>query len=386
MARKKANEEAKITATNETNLTELQKEIINDEFYDETKTQITLDGLSSLSKDVKKSAAFVNDKQIRLIVDNYYATQAHRMNVANQIRAVKQGFDEVQDGEQPAIAWLLEDIKNRENQIKKMIAEYTKTVPVCQWMMAIKGIGPVFAANLWSYIDMSKCKHANQWLAYAGLNDNNAPWLGKEKAAELVNEAYKKFKLSNKDDVTMDVIWHVAIKSGRNARTVKEGFYKHLESSKKKETQKTALIAYMAKPPYNTDLKKVCYLIGESFVKVSNKGSLYGELYKERKAFENYMNEKGEYKDQAEKLLREKNYNKDTDTYEYLSKGILSPGHINMRAKRWAVKIFMTHVFEAAYYYTYNEKPPVIWPIAFGGHTDYIEPEVPYDQYIKITN
>lgn len=351
--------------------------------YDPDKTKLDLDGLASLSKETKNSMAYVSDNQVRLIIDNYYQTQHHRMNIANQIRAVKQEFDQVQEGEQPAIAWLLKDVENRENQIKKMIAEYVKSEPVCQWAMAIKGIGPVFAANLWSYIDMTKCCHANQFLSYAGLNDNNTPWLGKEKAKDVVDEAFKYFGLKNSDEVNDDVLLRVAVNSGRNLATVKRGFLYHKEKGNASEHDRTHLIAYMAKPPYNTELKKMCYLIGQSFVKVSNRDSLYGRLYKERKALETMKNENGEYAEQAEKLLAEKNYRKDTDTYKFLSEGKLSPAHINQRAQRWAVKIFLTHFFECAWIHTHHTEPPKLYVIEHMGHVDYIEPEVPYSQFVK---
>ena len=362
----------------------LEYEDTMETFYDPEDVQMTLDGLASISKDVKQSMIYVNDAQIRLILDNYYATQKHRINIKNQIRAVDQGFDKVQEGETPAIAWLVKDVENRENQIKKMIAEYVKTIPVCQWAIAIKGIGPVFAANLWSYIDMNKCRHANQFLSYAGLNDNNVPWLGKEKAKQIVDEAYKYFDLKASDPITDDVLLRVAIASGRTGlHNIKQNFLKRKEKNTKKESDKTILINYMAMPPYNIELKKMCYLIGESFCKVSNRGSLYGQIYKERKALETMKNERGDYKEQAEKLLSEKNYSKDTDTYKFLSQGKLSPGHINERAKRYAVKIFLTHFFECCWIYTHHTEPPVLYVIEHLGHVDYIEPEVPYSDYVK---
>lgn len=355
-----------------------------DPLYDPKETQLTLDGLASLSKDVKQSIAFINDSQIRMIVDNYYQTQAYRVAVASQIRAIDQGKDTIQEGEQPAIAWLLKDIENRENQIKKMIAEYVKTAPVCMWAMQIKGIGPVFAANLWSYIDMKKCRHANQFLSYAGMNDNNVPWLGKEKATKIVDEAYKYFGLKASDKLTEDVLLRVTVATGRtNTETVRNGFNNHREKAKKNESDKTVLIKYLSKPPYNKELKTLCFLIGESFCKNSNRGSLYGRLYKERKALETMKNENLEYKDQAEKLLAEKNYGKETEAYKWLIQGKLSPAHITQRAKRYAVKIFLTHFFEACYVYTYKKNPPEIFPIAHLGHVDYIEPEVPYDELYK---
>ena len=376
--------EEKATEVEETTTDDDLDEIIN--FYDPQKAAVDLAGLASLSKETKTSVATVTDKQIVLIVDNYYQTQRYRMNIANQIRAVSQGFDDVQEGETPAIAWLLADVKNRENQIKLMIQEYANHNPVCQWAMGTKGIGPVFAANLWGYIDMSKCHHANQFISYAGLNDNNAPWLGKVKATEIVNKVYEELGLSDKDDANDDVYLRVAIASGRNVLSIKRGFLSHKEKETKKTHDKTIMIKFLSKPPYNTELKKVCYLIGESFCKVSNRGSLYGELYKERKALETFKNENLEYKEQAERLLKEKNYSKDTETYKYLSQGKLSPAHITARAKRYAVKIFLTHFFEACYIYTHKKNPPTIYPIAHQGHVDYIKPESPYEEFFVWDN
>ncbi len=379
MGRKKK-EEAKVEEVKEVVEVNEVNEIEN-AFYDEQETKVTLDGLALLSRQTKSSAATVTHEQFRFIIDNYYATQQHRINIAGQIRAVDQGFDKVAEGEQPAIAWLFKDVQNRENQIKKMIDTYVKEHPVGQWLTANKGIGPLFAANLLRYIDITKCNHANQVHAYFGLNNNNTPWLGKAKAEKIVNEAYDHFGLKP-SEITDDVFLRVAIASGRSITSVKRGFNSHVQNIKgPKPSNKTSLINYLAKPPFNRDAKKLVYLIGESFVLNSNRGSLYGELYKERKAYETMKNERGDYAEQAKKELESKSYNKETVTYERLSQGKLSDDHINMRARRWAVKIFLTHVFEALWIYTYKTNPPTIYPIAHQGHVDYIKPEVPYENY-----
>lgn len=358
---------------------ELTEEEKMDEFINEKDIIVTLNGLSTLSKEVKQSVVYLTDSFIRMLIDNYYQTQTHRIAIQGHVRAVQQGYDEVPDGEQPAIAWLLADVKNRENQIAKMIAAYVKSVPICLWATKIKGIGPMFAANLWSYIDMSKCKHANQWLSYCGQNDNNVPWLGIAKADALVKHAFEVAGLKSSDKLTDQVYIEVSKGSGRTISALVKSFDNYRKINKS-DSDRVALTNYLAKPPYNIDLKKICYLIGESFVKVSNRGSLYGQLYRERKILETEKNERGEYADQAAKILRDKNFSKDTATKKLLLEGKLSPAHINSRAKRYAVKVFLTHFFEACYVYTYNEKPPVIYPIAHMDHVDYIEPEVPYDE------
>lgn len=391
MARKKTTEEN--ATVNETELirgvTYDEEPIIEEEestFYDPENTQVTLDGLAKISKEVKQSVRFVDKSQIRIIIDTYYQAQASRIALENQLRAVEQGYDESLNN--TAIFWMVEDARNRENQIKKMIEEYAKNHPVCQWAMSTKGIGPIFAAKLWSAIDMDKCKHANQFLNYLGQNDNNIPWLGTEKATEMVNEAWKECGLDKSDPVNDDVIIKLAMMSGRKFETILNGFTNHKTrieaTSKTKNTDKTLMIKYLAKPPYNLDLKTTAYLIGEAFVKVSNRGSKYGMLYRERRAWETMRNENLEYKDQAYRLLSEKNWDKSTPTYKSLLEGKLSAGHINQRAKRWATKIFLTHFFEACWLYTHptETKPPVIYPIAFQDHVDYIEPENPYHDYI----
>lgn len=466
---------------------ELEK--LEDAFYDPTKTQVDLDGLATISKEVKSSMANVSDEQIRIIIDSYYQTQKNRIALENQIRAVKQGYDNTNDDENLAIDWLAADYRNRENQIKKMIDEYVKNIPVCQWAKSIKGIGPIFAANLYSYIDMDVCKHANQFLNYAGLNDNNIPWLGREKGIALANEAFDiqafinehmeeyesgmtpyeiwlahdpenevleevsevdeeeveeysdidkpevcnepclddneeydfapeefidseeeivphfrgteedflkdiKGMASPKSKITDTILMYVAEKSGRKFETVMKGFNSHkakLNSQKegdvaRDKSDKTILAAYLAKPPYNTDLKTMCYLIGHAFVLVSNRGSLYGEIYRSRKAYETIQNNNLAYKDQAERILKEKNWNKNTPTYKCLIAGKLSPAHIDQRAQRYATKIFLTHFFEACWIDKYHTAPPVIYPIAFQGHVDYIKPEVPFSDFLKITS
>ena len=397
MTRKKTTDETKVTV----NEAELIRGVTYDEpemensstddsgFYDPEKAQVTLDGLASMSKEVKQSVRYVDKSQIRIIIDTYYQAQSARIALENQLRAVEQGYDDTLNN--TAILWMVEDARNRENQIKKMIEEYAKNHPVCRWAMSNKGIGPIFAAKLWSAIDMNKCHHANQFLNYMGQNDNNIPWLGTEKATDIVNQAWEECGLDKSEPVNDDVIIKLSMLSGRKFENILNGFNNHksklLANGKNndiKTTDRTIMIRFLAKPPYNLDLKTTAYLIGEAFVKVSNRGSKYGMLYRERRAWETIRNENLEYREQAERLLSEKNWAKNTPTFKSLSEGKLSAGHINQRAKRWATKIFLTHFFEACWLYTHpgESKPPVIYPIAFQDHVDYIEPENAYKDYI----
>lgn len=127
------------------------------------------------------------------------------------------------------------------------------------------------------------------------------------------------------------------------------------------------------KRPWNAKLKVLCYLIGESFVKVSGRESdIYGKYYKARKEQEQRKNEAGEFAEQAKAALADKNYGKETVAREYYEKGMLPPAHIHARARRYAVKLFLSHYYSVAYFVKYGRLPAVPYAIAVLGHKDYI--------------
>jgi hypothetical protein len=123
------------------------------------------------------------------------------------------------------------------------------------------------------------------------------------------------------------------------------------------------------KRPHNGALKTLCWKIGESFVKVSsNSGDVYGKVYLARKEYEQANNENGSYAGQALDVLAKKRIGKETDAYKSYSAGKLPPAHIHARAKRYAVKLFLSHLHEFWYEHHFGEKPPLPYPIAILGH------------------
>ena len=130
------------------------------------------------------------------------------------------------------------------------------------------------------------------------------------------------------------------------------------------------------KRPWNAALKVVCWKIGESFVKVSgNENAVYGHIYLARKQLEVERNEAGLFADQAEAKLKTCRIGKDTDAYKAYSAGKLPPAHLHSRAKRYAVKLFLSHWHEVAYKVHYHADPPNPYPIAMLGHAHKIDPQ-----------
>lgn len=134
------------------------------------------------------------------------------------------------------------------------------------------------------------------------------------------------------------------------------------------------------KRPWNAKLKTLCWKAGQSFVKVSgNPDSLYGKLYKEKK--EEYIrnNENGVYADRCKEILSKKKIDKSTDAYKAYSSGKLPPAHIQAMAERYAVKIFLSHLFDFWYRKHYKTEPPKPFAIAHLDHVHMIDPEVDWN-------
>ena len=127
------------------------------------------------------------------------------------------------------------------------------------------------------------------------------------------------------------------------------------------------------KRPWNADLKRICWLLGESFVKVSgNERAFYGHTYQARKAMEIARNEEGYNREVA--LEQAKRVKKSTDAYKSYSIGELPPAHIHARAKRYAVKLWLAHLHQVWWEKATGTPAPLPYAIAQLGHAHKIEP------------
>jgi hypothetical protein len=126
------------------------------------------------------------------------------------------------------------------------------------------------------------------------------------------------------------------------------------------------------KRPFNAKLKTLCWKVGQSFMKFSNTPDcVYGHVYRERKAYEIQRNEAGELTAQA--ALKAEKVGKSTEAYKHYSVGRLPPGHIDARARRYAVKLFLSHLHGEWFRRHFGHEPPNPYPIAILGHAHMIE-------------
>lgn len=126
--------------------------------------------------------------------------------------------------------------------------------------------------------------------------------------------------------------------------------------------------------PWDADAKVLAWKIGDSFVKVSGRAdAFYGKVYRERKEFEVARDLAGGNASVAAQTLTDRNI-KDAATRKIYEAGNLPAGRLDLRARRYAAKLFLAHLWEVMYENHFGEKPPSPYPIAHLGHVHKIDP------------
>lgn len=255
-----------------------------------------------LSRDLREAARLISPKQQRILVDLYYQIQDNRKSTANQLRAAKQEPN----------AWIT-FLTNFMMRMEKLaagsldIASNQQAVSV--WAKSIVGVGPVLAAGLAAYIDITRTPSVSGLWALAGL-DPTAVW----------------------------------------------------EKGQKR--------------PWNANLKGLRWKISDSFVKFHNhENCFYGHVYAARKVQEVERNKAGRFRDQAATTLQTRQI-RDKATRETYEAGRLPAGRLEARARRVAVKLFLSHYWQVAWWEHYHTlpKPPYIQVAQPGLHAHYIAP------------
>jgi hypothetical protein len=260
-----------------------------------------------LEKDMREAAADLAYHEIQTLVRFYYTYQELRKGSDNVVRSKDKESNIVID-------WLSETNRLMELNAQASFLPFTQKYRVGRWLTSITGIEKVNSACLMAWIDIRKFETVSHLWSYAGLNPNQE--------------------------------W-------------------------KKGEQR----------PFNMKLKTLLtFKIGECFIRAMNsKGAYYGPQYAIRKKFEWERNLRG-YNDQYIKEHIDK-LGKSTDAYKYYAgfygvdgdepkllgkdKGqpMLPPGQIHNRARRWAVKLFVSHLYEVFHEDFYGRKPVDPWII-----------------------
>jgi hypothetical protein len=395
------------------------------------------EGAQRLTRDLREAARLLSPQQQRILVDLYYMIQDDRERAANQLRATRQEPN----------AWvtmMAGQLRRLEKLVAGALDISTSQTPVGRWAKSATGVGPVLAAGLAAYIDITKTPSVSSLWRLAGL-DPSRPWQGRAHIEALLKAA--------RDVEPTD--WHaflwicqaLAVRPGtvldlagltRTRLTVERATQLYTAAGGDLEAvwmveregdnvllggnlSKDVLVqcfarAYpritfraqdwervtktLAKRPWNTKLKTLCWKLGDSFMKFHNREDcLYGHIYAQRKPLEVEGNDQGRFRAQAAETLRERSI-RDADTrawYEgrypagttsavlglrgatsaetqtlrnqYLAAHRGEPdsgepmhplGRLELRARRRAIKLYLSHYWNVAYwehYHTLPQKP-----------------------------
>ncbi len=333
------------------------------------------DAMKLLKGDLLKAAQTLSPREARFIVDFFYQLQDDRKRAGNQQLAAVEAEGGVEPNQ--ILRWMTGASGAYERKVQAALAAYSQGQEVGRWAQSQVGIGPIISAGLLAHIDVRRAKTAGAVWRFAGLDVGN-PWIGAEEARGIVRGVLGE---TDRGKLGHEQISALALSVGRGPESMyrAHAFLKKIDEDEvsddgRYEMTRTEAANALAVRPWNAKLKVLCWKIGESFNKTQNRDDdFYGHLLAERKALEVQRNEAGDFLDQAVDKLEKYNIGKSTEAYKWYDKGMLPPAHLQARAKRWVVKLFISHWHEVQYQVVMGTLPPKPYAIDILGHGHKIE-------------
>lgn len=300
--------------------------------------------VTRVTKELLADAKSMSIDRLRYVVKKYYLHQERRKGADNHDRQERANNKLMGTADDGAIeGWFSVNDRIVEKQTNRLLEAYASIDPICIWMKANDGIGALIACALRANIVIEMAPTAGHIYSFVGYNPDKKWGKGQKR-------------------------------------------------------------------PWSSFMKTQCWKIGQSFMKLPD--SHYGKLYRERKAYEVARNDAGGNAEAAAKALEEKVFDKSTDTYKHLTGtmaatkakrrpskknghdeealeqkecsaclalgpgvGHLPPAQIDARARRWAVKLFLSHLQQVWYFHHYGKMAPAEYPKDVLGHAHIFDPQ-----------
>lgn len=211
------------------------------------------------------------------------------------------------------VEWVKETEVRFESALKSALGIFAAEYRVGHWIQSLYGFGPIISAGMISYFDIRRAPTVGHCWRFAGLDPTS--------------------------------VW------------------------KKGETR-----------PWCTKLKALCLFgLGETLWRFHNKPQcFYGQLFEAKKIELTEKNEAGAFAATAAEELKNRGSSMEhTLRIGHWKQGRLAPAHIYDRARRWTVKLFISHLHHAMFQDYYQADPPAPYIFAhpeLGDHRHLIEP------------
>lgn len=284
--------------------------------------------IRTVRADFRKAARDLGRREVRYLVDLYYQIQDYRKASANQVRALSKSEEPHQ-----VITWAKGEMGSIEDTIHAVLDAWTSADDdsVAAWARTVRAIGPVISAGLAAHIDIERAPTVGHIWSFAGLNPT--------------------------------VRWEKGEKRPWNA-SLKTLAWKIGDSFVKFSGEVCSTCGKRPTPKHDED-KCVC----EVPAMRPDPRCFFGVVYRDRKAKEVARNESGEHRELAQQELVGRTWrDKTSPTYEAYTAGVLPDGRIDLRARRYAVKLFLAEWHEEAYARRYGVLPPKPYAIDRQGH------------------
>jgi len=351
-----------------------------------------------LDVDLRRAARDLTPHELRFIGETFDSRQVARIQSGNRAIALAR-----QDEPNAFVAWLGRQEEGLEKRLEEAMMEATEAHPLGQWMLAQVGVGPRLASRLLAYVDWQNASKPTAVWRFAGL-DPTITWLGTRRADAAVDDFVREHGLLPGARWTDDQIAAFARANGLSPPFIMSG----LAAAVDKEPTTTNVAKAAARLPWNANLKRLCFLLGECFAKFSgNENCYYGQMYRRWRISLWEQNLKVEFADTARDAITTKRVGKSTSKFKWnsgvyssasaaawLAAGggrtppapaapgeglpMLAPMHIVMRARRKAIKLFLSHGWEMQK--DIDGTKPGGWKyyaISHLGHSEHIPPPPP---------
>lgn len=324
-----------------------------------------------LDDDLKLKSADLTRREAKFLYRYHKRLQVNRIAIGESIGQLKYERQEPPE----LFHFFRRNNRKLETIANECLDIYADQHVPMRWMRAV-GLGISQCVGIYCMIDIERAgPNVSSLWRYTGY-DPSVVKLTKQEAGECIKFFRSKFKEPYVDEKILRLI----------ARELNRG-EKQLMRITRLGTKRSnitwgqtyrVLLSY----PWNQELKEILFRVGLSFRRPGPRGRpdpSYLPLYRYRKAYEITRNEQGDLSEQADYKLRSRNWNPNSVAFKHYIKGKLPPGHLDARARRWAVKVFLVHLHQVLYYERYSKIPPKPYILdSLGKEHETICPKWPY--------
>jgi hypothetical protein len=307
-------------------------------------------------KDMRYAAVDMSIQEAQYMVEEALLWKKIRQAAGTHARILKENKQR-----NYAIKFIHSNAVSIRDNIRLFLDIWTDQFPAACWVKSINGLGPTVAAGLTAFVAIEKAPTISSLWKYAGYTPNSRR-ISRAEADNIIEKLMQLHGDEPGEDHLRSLAKLIAKDESKVFSFCKPITWKKIDS-------------LIRSPEFHPTLRSICIAAGKQFE--WKQGSIYNELYKYYKKKDHALNEKGHFKKKAQEILDKFDYNESTIAYQAYIQGMLPKAHIANRAKIRAVKAFLAHYWQAAYYALHREEPPNCYAIdVLGGGSKLIAPNM----------